>query len=114
MNGVAGASRGRFRSGFLRRDGTAFPNASRTMRRCTPSFLATPRIVPTPNSYSRRISSNSSTLALQSTAASAPGSARNRVVGCSHGGPNQMIKVGQFKVSKISKGYLRVDLLQST
>src|ERR1051326_9214374 len=74
MNGVAGASRGRFRSGFLRRDGTAFPNASRTIRRCTPSFLATPRIVPTPNSYSRRISSNSSTLALQSTAASAPGS----------------------------------------
>src|SRR5579875_3132805 len=73
MNGTTSPSRGRFRSGFLRRDGTALPNASRTMRRCTPSFLATPRIVPTPNSYSRRISSNSSTLALQSTATSAPG-----------------------------------------
>src|SRR5579875_4110805 len=73
MNGTTSPSRGRFRSGFLRRDGTALPNASRTMHRCTPSFLATPRIVPTPNSYSRRISSNSSTLALQSTATSAPG-----------------------------------------
>src|SRR5438128_7307029 len=74
MKGIAGASRGRLRSGFLRRAGTAFPNASRTIRRCTPSFLATPKTVPTPNSYSRRISSNSSTLALQSTATSAPGS----------------------------------------
>src|SRR5439155_9510698 len=44
----------------------ALPIASRTMRRCTPSFLATPVIVPIPNSYSRRICSNSSTLALQS------------------------------------------------
>jgi len=35
-------------------------------RRCTPSFRATPRTVPTPNSYSRRISSYRSTLALQS------------------------------------------------
>ena len=73
MKGIAGASRGRFRSGFFRRDGTALPNASRTIRRCTPIFLATPNTVPAPNSYSRRISSNSSTLALQSTVASAPG-----------------------------------------
>ena len=36
--------------------------------------LATPNTVPAPNSYSRRISSNNSTLALQSTVASAPGS----------------------------------------
>src|SRR3989442_6307046 len=74
MKGIAGASRGRLRSGFWRRAGPASPNASRTIRRCTPSFLATPKTVPTPNSYSRRISSNSSTLALQSTATSAPGS----------------------------------------
>ena len=50
----------------IRGDGSALPIASRTIRRCTPSFLVTPTIVPTPNSYSRRISSNSSTLALQS------------------------------------------------
>ena len=53
------------RSGFLHRGGTACAIASRTIRRCTPSFRATPRIVPTPNSYSRRISSYNSTLALQ-------------------------------------------------
>jgi hypothetical protein len=47
--------------------GTALPIASRTIRRCTPTFLATPAaIVPIPNSYSRRICSNHSTLALQS------------------------------------------------
>jgi len=35
-----------------------------------PSFRATPRTVPMPNSYSRRISSNSSTFALHSIPAS--------------------------------------------
>ena len=44
--------------------GKALLMASRTMRRWTLNFLATPEIVPTPNSYSRRISSNSSTLFL--------------------------------------------------
>ena len=46
--------------------GSAFWIASRTILRCTPSFLATPRTVPTPSKYSRRIFSNSSTLAFQS------------------------------------------------
>jgi hypothetical protein len=45
---------------LFRGDGNALPIASRTIRRCTPNFLATPTIVPTPNSYSRRISSYSS------------------------------------------------------
>ena len=31
--------------------GNAQPTASRTMRRCTPSFLETPAFVPIPNSY---------------------------------------------------------------
>ena len=47
-------------------------SASRTSRRCTPNFRATPWIVPIPNSYSRRISSNSSTFALLSTPPLAP------------------------------------------
>ena len=46
--------------------GSALPIASRTIRRCTFSFLAMPAIVPTPNSYSLRTSSNNSTFALQS------------------------------------------------
>jgi hypothetical protein len=54
------------RSAFFRGLGTALPIASRTIRRCTPTFLATPAIVPIPNSYSRRICSNNSTFALQS------------------------------------------------
>jgi hypothetical protein len=49
----------RGRSDFFRRFGKAPPMASRTFRRCTPSFLDTPVIVQTPNSYSRRICSNS-------------------------------------------------------
>ena len=66
MNSAAAFSFQRGRSVFLRGLGKALPTASRTIRRCTPSFFATPAIVPTPNSYSRRISSNSSTFALQS------------------------------------------------
>ncbi len=60
------------RSVFLRCAGTAFRTASRTMRRCTPSFRATPITDPTPNSYSRRICSYNSTLALQSNSPSVP------------------------------------------
>src|ERR1700683_793102 len=56
----------------FRSRGTASPNASRTMRRWIRSFLATPLIVPTPWSYSRRICSNSSTLALLSNRVSSP------------------------------------------
>jgi hypothetical protein len=40
--------------------------ASPTIRRCTPNFFATPVMVPMPNSNSRRICSNNSTLALHS------------------------------------------------
>ena len=66
MNATAAFSFQRGRSVFFRGFGNALPIASRTIRRCTPSFLATPAIVPTPNSYSRRICSNNSTFALQS------------------------------------------------
>ena len=66
MNSTAGAIFICGRSVFLRRAGIALWIASRTTRRCTRSFRATPWIVPTPNSYSNRICSNSSTLALQS------------------------------------------------
>src|SRR5271155_590696 len=54
------------RSVFFRGLGNALLIASRTIRRCTPIFLATPAIVPIPNSYSRRICSYNSTFALQS------------------------------------------------
>src|ERR1035437_6619365 len=54
------------RSVFFRSLGNALPIASRTILRCTPTFFATPAIVPIPNSYSRRICSNNSTFALQS------------------------------------------------
>jgi hypothetical protein len=54
------------RSVFFLRAGVALRTASRTIRRCTPSLRAIPIIVPAPNSYSRRICSNNSTLALQS------------------------------------------------
>jgi hypothetical protein len=60
------------RSVFLRSAGTAFLTASRTIRRCTPNFRAIPITEPTPNSYSPRICSYSSTLALQSNSPSVP------------------------------------------
>ncbi len=60
------------RSVFFLCAGTAWRTASRTMRRCTPSFRATPITDPTPNSYSRRICSYNSTLALQSNSPSVP------------------------------------------
>src|SRR4051812_5189282 len=65
-NATPPASFQRGRSAFLRTAGSALPIASRTIRRCTFSFFATPAIVPMPNSYSLRISSNSSTFVLQS------------------------------------------------
>ena len=80
--------------------GNALPIASRTIRRCTLSFLATPAIVPTPNSYSRRISSNSSTLALQSNGLPRSGYARFRVPVRCQGGPNQTAELGQFRLTQ--------------
>jgi hypothetical protein len=53
----------RLRCGLLAA-GSALRCASRTIRRCTPNLRDTPAIVPTPNSNSRRICSNSSTLSL--------------------------------------------------
>src|SRR4051794_20753072 len=55
MKSIAAFSFQRDRSAFFRDLGKALSIASRTIRRCTPSFFATPAIVPTPNSYSRRI-----------------------------------------------------------
>ncbi len=67
------------RSVFFRGLGNALLIASRTIRRCTPSFLATPAIVPIPNSYSRRICSYNSTFALRPTSSLHSGFARIRV-----------------------------------
>ena len=66
MKGMAAASFRRARAGTFRSGGTALATASRTIRRCTPNLRATPLIVPAPCSYSRRISSYSSTLFLLS------------------------------------------------
>lgn len=65
----------RGRSVFLRGFGNALPIASRTIRRCTPSFFAAPAIVPTPNSYSRRICLNKSTCLSSTASSSASGCA---------------------------------------
>src|SRR5215831_2740605 len=62
----SGPITGRSRSTGLRSGGSALASACRTIRRCTLSFAATPLMVPTPNSYSLRICSNSSTFALLS------------------------------------------------
>jgi hypothetical protein len=66
MNARTGPSFGLLRAGVLRTGGIALPSACRTILRCVFNFLATPWIVPAPNRYSRRISSNSSTLRLLS------------------------------------------------
>ena len=101
MNSLTGPSLGHARSGRFRLAGSALPKASRTIRRCTPNWRATPRIVPSPCSYSRLICSNSSTFALHSTGPSVLGLAHDRVVGSTFTvGPNQTIKRGQLRVSK--------------
>jgi len=64
MNPAAGPSFGLSRGAVLRGGGTAFATASRTIRRCTLNFRATPLILPTPCSYSRWICSNNSTFCL--------------------------------------------------
>ena len=88
---------------LFRGDGSALPIASRTIRRCTPNFLATPTIVPTPNSYSRRISSNSSTLALQSNESPPSGLRPNQSTRSSIGGPKQTAELGQIRIPKSSR-----------
>lgn len=79
--------------------GEAGDDGSRTIRQCMFSFFATPAIVPTPNPYSLRISSNSSTFALQSNESLRSGST-----------PDQedpfVERVGQNKLPKrASSGY---------
>src|ERR1051326_2548216 len=90
----------RGRSVFFRGLGSALPIASRTIRRCTPSFLATPMIVPIPNSYSRRISSNNSTLALQSNESPPFGQRPNQSTRSLEGGPKQTAELGQIRIPK--------------
>src|SRR5450432_2996046 len=99
---MAPASLGRTRAGTFRSGGTALATASRTIRRCTPSFRATPLIVPAPCSYSRRISSYSSTLFLLGKTTSVFSfSCRKQSTGFAfQGGPNQTIEVGQFRLAK--------------
>src|SRR5213593_678258 len=94
---------GRFRSAVFRCGGFASANAWRTILRCTPNFFAMDLIVPELNSNSRLICSNNSTFVLLSNAAppSRQRSRRNKVARLGiRGGPNQMIKVGQMRVSK--------------
>ena len=70
-----------------------------TIRRCAPSFLATPKIVPTPSKYSRRIFSNNSTLALQSNRPAPSGQskpAKTKLSGC-------VLMVGQIPWPKWAK-----------
>src|ERR1700683_5364723 len=104
INGTAGPSSGRSRSGTFRSAGIALASAFRTSRRCTPNFRATARIVPAPCSYSRRICSYSSTLALLfsktvlSFRAFMPET--RYTVSDLQVGPNQSIERGQFRVAK--------------
>ena len=89
---------------FFRGFGNALPIASRTIRRCTLSFLATPRIVPIPNSYSRRICSNNSTLALQSNESPPFGQCPNQSTRSLEGGPKQTAELGQIRIPKSAAG----------
>ena len=66
MNSRTGSSFGLLLAGALRSGGIGLASACRTLRRWVFNFFATPWIMPTPNRYSRRISSNSSTLRLLS------------------------------------------------
>ena len=104
MRGAA-ANFHRGRSTFLRGFGNALPIASRTIRRCTFSLLATPVIVPTPNSYSLRICSNNSTFALQSNEFLRFGlRPKQEYPFVSEGGPNQTAEPGHFKIPKSDGG----------
>src|SRR5438046_299840 len=102
MTAATGSSRGRGRTGGALCRGTALCTASRTSRRCTPNCRATPWIVPIPNSYSRRICSNSSTVAVlrrispPPTVLLVPGA----YAAAAQGGPFPAIELGQTRVSK--------------
>ena len=79
--------------------GSALLTASRTIRRCTPNFLATPTIVPTPCSYSRRICSNNRTLAPLSNRCLLSGLTPAQGYRSDAGGPNLMSEMGQVRVA---------------
>ena len=96
----------RGRSGFFRGLGSALPIASRTIRRCTLSFLATPTIVPIPNSYSRRICANNSTLALQSNESPPFGQRPNQSTRSLDGGPKQTAELSQIRIPKSLAAFL--------
>src|SRR5437879_9879803 len=105
MKGMAGTSFGLARTALLRSRGRALPRASRTIRRWIPSFLATPWIVPVPCSYSRRICSNSSTLALLSKPYPLPGRQPQKTVHASW--------LGGWAKSKYRSGPNQVDELMA-
>src|SRR5262245_32837432 len=102
MNSRTRSSFGELRWGVLRGAGNALLMASRTMRRWTLNFLATPEIVPTPNSYSRLISSNSSTLFLLFIEETSLGQilSKEALHPKGSGGPNQGAEMGQIRVPK--------------
>src|SRR5437870_4407964 len=102
MNSRTGPSFGLPLADLLRSGGIALASACRTTRRCVLNFLATPRMVPTPNRYSRRICSNSSTLRLLSIGLPvARGSRRQiRPIRDYRWGQIKSAKRGQIRVSK--------------
>jgi len=64
----AGSSFGATRTGVFRSGGTAFSNACRTIRRCTPYLSARARTDSCSTLSSRRIASNNSTFDLATSA----------------------------------------------
>src|SRR5947209_7127198 len=105
MNGIAAVIFQCGRSTFFRGTGSALEIASRTMRRCTFSFFATPAMVPMPNSYSLRICSNNSTFDLQSNEFLRYGlSPASEYLFVSEGGPNQNAEVGHLRLPKSVNG----------
>src|ERR1039458_1021235 len=106
INGIAGASFGCSRSGTFRSAGIALSSARRTSRRCTPNFRDTARIVPGPCSYSLRICSYSSTLALLfSNPSVLPGAnARNKIYGLGvTGGAKSDAQKGPIQSSELMR-----------
>src|SRR4051794_16461474 len=111
MYPVAGPSFGFSRGAAFRSGGTALAIASRTIRRCTPNFRATPFIVPTPCSYSRRICSNNSTFCLLFNwppFPTRPGPKQNIRIYVLNRGPNPSIKVGRSRVAKSTQASTEV------
>ena len=117
MNSITGPSLGLFRAASLRSGGIALASACRTIRRCTPSFFATARIVPDPWACSRLISSNSSTLRLLSIVLPVRSRGQGRPIYRLRVGPNVTIEVGPLQSSEITvakrSAYERWCLLDS-